>query len=926
MTTVDTDQRLSAPAPAASHGLIGRERECARLSDLIRRVRDGGSETLTLVGEAGIGKSALLSYAGEQAQGLTILSLVGVESEVELTYAGVHQLCTPLLDHIGSIPEPQRVALGTALGLVSGPSPDRFLVGLAVLSLLSEAARMTPVICLVDDLQWLDEASLLTTAFVARRLRAEAVGIVLAHRGSALPAEFDSLPHLRVEGLSDADARTLLNSVVTGPLDEQVQERIIAETRGNPLALHELPLGMKPADIAGGFGLSGLGPLNTRIEQSFRRRLDPMPAATRRLLLIAAAEPGQDALLIWRAAEHLGITAADAEPAVTDNFISFTGQVRFCHPLARSTVYKAALPDERRAAHRALAEATDPLSHPEQRAWHRANAASGLDEDVAAELMRSAERAQARGGRAAAAAFQERAAELTPNPERRAERALIAAKSKFEAGSPERTLRLLAIAQEGSTNASLLARAQLLRAQAVTKLTPGDGTLLLAAAKTLETIDQPLARQTYRDAYYSAQVIGRLGRSDGIADAAEATLASSRPDSVDAHDRVLDGVASIVISGYPAGAPAVLRALAELRTSDARSEATLPWLPFLCRAALDVWDDESVRVLSANMIGYARERGALNVLQIGLILGAGYQMFTGDLAAAQALTEESQLIGEATNIPKPAYGAVMLAAWRGQPEGVDALIKDVTPGAVERGEGQWLTNNGWAEAVLSNGLGQYERALTAAEHGSRYPHELSIANWGMAELVEAAARTGQPERGLEAARRLSEMAEAIGTDWIVGVAARSRALLAEGTTAEDDYRLAIERFGRTPLRMELARAQLVYGEWLRREARRVDAREQLRAAHDLLDRIGAAGFAERARRELSATGEKVQRKAEATAVQLTAQESQIARLAAQGLTNPEIATQIYVSPRTVEWHLRKIFNKLGIASRRDLPKAIEPAR
>ena len=912
----------SAPRAGAAHGLIGRQRECARLSDLLTRIREGSSEALALVGEAGIGKSALLSYVVEHSRGLNIIGVVGVESEMELAYAGVHQLCAPLLKHLDSIPEPQREALSTAFGLSTGRAPDRFLVGLAVLSLLSEAAQQLPVICLVDDLQWLDEASIQTIAFVARRLREEAVGIVVTQRGTTARAELSGLPQLEIHGLSDGDARALLTSVVTGPLDELVRERIVAETRGNPLAIRQLPLGLKSEEMAGGFGLSGLGALNTRIERSFRRRLEPMPGATRRLLLVAAAEPGQDAVLIWRAAEQLGVTPADAQPAIADEFISFSGQVRFCHPLARSTVYKAALPDERRAVHRALAGATDPVANPERRAWHRAQAAPGLDEDVAAELERSAERAQGRGGRAAAAAFQERAAELTPDPEKRAERALIAAKSKFEAGSPERALRLVAIAEAGLTDGTLLARAQLLRAQAMTKLTPGDEDLLLAAARRLEPLDHDLARETYRDAFVTAQIVGRLGRNGRTSDVSRAILANSRPSPGNPYHDILDGLATLIVGGYPAGAHLVREALAGIREAGSSTDDTLPWSPFATRAALDVWDDESVRVLSDQMIGFARERGTLSTLQIGLVIACTYQMFAGDLAYAQVLADESALIGEATNLPKPSYGQAMIAAWRGQQEMMEAVLKNETPTAIERGEGQWLASSGWVESVLNNGLGRYDRAFIAAENGSRYPSELGFSNWATAELVEAAARTGRTEQGVEAARHLSDMAHASNTDWIGGVAARSRALMAEGNAAEDDYLRAIDHLERTGLRTELARALLVYGEWLRRQNRRVDARDRLRRAHTMLDEIGAHGFAERARRELAATGERVASRTPASQAELTPQETQIARLAASGRTNPQIATQMFVSSRTVEWHLRKIFNKLGVASRRELPEAL----
>lgn len=905
-------------------GLLGRESECARLLDLLARVRGGFSSALVLSGEAGIGKSALLAFAAEQAHGFSVISADGVESEMELAYAGLHQLCVPLLDALDRIPAPQREALSTAFGLTAGRTPDRFLIGLAVLSLLSESAKSKPVLCLVDDLQWLDEASTQTISFVARRLRADPIGFVIAVREPVMQDDLPGLTRLAVEGLSDADASALLATAITGPVDDRVRERIIAETRGNPLALLQLPRGLKAEEMAGGFGIYGAGALSTRIEQSFRRRLEPMPAATRRLLLVAAAEPGQDAGVIWRAAERLGAGPDDAEPAIADGFATFGGQVRFCHPLARSTVYKAALADERRAAHRALAGVTDSATDPERRAWHRANAASGLDEDIASDLERSAGLAHARGGRAAAAAFQERAAELTPDPQRRAERALTAAWSKYEAGSPERALRLLAIAEAGSSQDVLRARAQLLRARVTSRLVPRDGAgMLLAAAERLEAFDRTLARETYRDAFYAAQIAGGLGRGATMRTVALATRASRSVRTSDtACDRILDGLATIIVDGYPEGAPKVQEAVAVFRDADLTVEPVLPWLPLVGRLALDVWDMESVRVLSEELIAFARRQGALNVLHTALLLGAAHKLFTGDLTAVQAIADEGALISDVTTIPKPPYGLVLLAAWRGDQDELDGILNEATPSATARGEGQWLTNTGWVLAVLNNGLGRYDRALLAAEQGAQQPSGLSIANWSMVELVEAAARSGRPERAAGAVRHLTEMAEACGTDWIHGVAARARALIAEGPVAETEYAAAIEHLGRTPLRTELARARLVYGEWLRRENRRSDARAQLRQAHAMLEEIGAIAFAERARRELAATGETVHTEARGNQMELTPQELQIARLAAEGRTNSEIATQLFVSPRTIEWHLRKIFGKLRVTSRRDLSGAL----
>lgn len=901
-----------------THDLIGRRRECAHLAELVSVARDGHSQALVLEGDPGIGKTALLDFLKVAAAGCLVIDVAGVESEMELAYAGLHQICIPLLDGLDRVPAPQRDALRTALGVTTGDVPDRFLVGLAVLGLLSEAAEQRPVICLIDDVQWLDRASVQTVGFVARRLGAEAVGIVLAQRTSDDDPDLGRLPHLAIGGLSDVDAQNLLSSLATGPLDERVRDRIVAETRGNPLAVLELTRGLTPDQVAGGFGLSRLGAVSGRVEESFRRRLAALPAATRRLLVVVAAEPGQDAALIWRAARRLGLTPEDAEPASSAGLVDFGGQVRFSHPLVRSTTYRSAQPEERRAAHRALADATDPATDPERRAWHRAHAAPGLDEDVAAELAHSAERAQARGGIAAAAAFRERAAELTPDPRLRGERAVEAARAKFRAGAPARALRLLAMADAAPADERTRARAELVRAQVSSRLEPGQGAPLLAAARRLESIEPELARETYRDAFYAAHVAGRLGQPTALHEVAVA--ARSATDvlrSPNVFDPILGGLAKVLVEGYATGAPVLQRAVAAIRDTDVSSETAFSWLPLACRVAIDLWDDESVGDLSTRMITLARAKGALSVLPTALTLGTGYQVYAGDLSAAAGFADECEAIGEATAISKPPYGPLAVAAWRGLEERVTSIIDQATPEALARGEGQWLTATGWATAVLNNALGRYDRALVAAESGSEHPSELGIANWAIAELIEAAARGGVPDRANAAMGRLSEIAAGCRTDWACGVEARSLAMLTEGEPAEPKYREAIERLSRTRLRTELARAHLVYGEWLRREGRRVDARTQLRLAHDAFTDIGADAFGARARRELLATGETV-RKRSGTDAQLTAQESQIVRLAIRGDTNPEIGTQLFISPRTVEWHLRKVFAKLGVSSRKEL--------
>ena len=907
-------------------GLLGRRRECEVIDDLLATVRTGESRVLVLRGEAGTGKTALLEHLAGSATGFRVARAAGVESEMELAYAGLHQLCAPFAERIERLPGPQRDALGTAFGLRSGDAPNRFLVGLAVLGLLSDVAEENPLLWMVDDIQWLDEASSQALAFVARRLAAESVAMVVATRDPAREHKFVGFDELIVRGLGERDARALLESVLTGPLDERVRDRLVAETRGNPLALLELPRGLTPAEMAGGFGLPyASSPLTTRIEESFRRRLAPLAPDTRMLLLVASAEPAGDPVPVWKALAALGVDPA-ARVAAAD-LVEFGGQVRFRHPLVRSAVYRAASSEERQRAHRALADATDPEVDPDRRAWHRAHATPGPDADVAAELERSAGRAQGRGGLAAAAAFLERAAELTPEPAHRARRALAAAQSKQRAGAPDAALRLLAVAEAGPLAELDQARAQLLHAQVTFAVTRGGDApqLLLEAAKRLEPLDGALARETYLDAFAAALFADQLARGSGVREIAEAVLAAdwseSSRGSPDPCDLLLEGIAVVTIEGYAAGARILTRAVRAFRDEQISDEDALRWLWLACRAARALGDDAGWDELTERQVRLAREAGELSLLPIALAERFSVQLFLGDLVAAAALVVETEAVTEATGSHLAPQGAIALAAWRGDEAEATALIDAQRREVMRRGEGLWLVATEWASAVLFNGLGRYEDALAVAEQAVGHPHELGVSTWVPTELIEAAARSGHPERAAGPLRRLQEISSAAGTDWALGVEARSRALLSEGAVAESLYRDAIVRLGRTRVRPALARAHLLYGEWLRRENRRVDAREQLRIAQSMYAEIGMNGFVERARRERMATGETVRKRSPETRDSLTAQEAQIAKLAAEGCTNPEIGAQLFISPRTVEWHLRKVFAKLGISSRRELPAA-----
>ncbi|MGY4768191.1 helix-turn-helix transcriptional regulator [Kribbella sp. CWNU-51] len=905
-------------------GLLDRRVERAAVDRVFDRARAGDSAVLVVRGEPGIGKTVLLDYAVNRASAsdLRVVRAWGVESEMELAFAGLHQLCVPMLGRLEQLPGPQRDALAVAFGMREGQAPDRFLVGLAVLSLLAVSAEAQPLACVVDDAQWLDRASVQCLAFAARRLLAEPIAFIFAVREPGGDPELAGLPGLTVTGLGSADAGTLLATAISGRLDAEVRDRILAETSGNPLALLQLPRGLGPAQLAGGFWLPDSRPLASRIESSFHRQFESLPGETQRFLLTAAADPTGSMTLLWRAAELQGIPADAASAAEAAGLLELGARVHFGHPLVRSAVYQAASGGDRREAHRALAEATDAEADPDRRAWHRAHAAVGPDEAVAAELQGSAGRAQARGGLAAAAAFLERAAVLTPDLAQRGERALAAAQAKVQAGAFEAAGQLLGMAEAAPLDELQRARVDLLRAQLAFAANRGNDapSLLLRAAKRLEPIDAGLARETYLDALNAALFAGRLASPGGGPQevAAAARAAPRLPHPPRAPDLLLDGLAANCSEGYAAGSPLLRRALRAF-DRETSAEGELRWLWLACTAAIHLWDDARWDTLSARYVRLTRDAGALSELPLALSQRVGALLFAGELASAASLIEEVQVVTEATGSRLAPYGSLALAALRGREAEIFILATATKDEVVQRGEGIGIGLIDWATALLHNGLSHYQNAMQAAETASAYLANVSPSvNWGLVELVEAAARCGLPERAINAVQRLSESTSASGTDWALGVEARSRALVSEGETADRLYLEAIERLGRTRMRVELARAHLVYGEWLRREGRRLDAREQLHVAHDMLADMGMDGFADRARRELLATGETVRKRTVETLTDLTAQEAQIAKLARDGRTNTEIGSQLFISPRTVEWHLGNVFAKLGITSRKNL--------
>ena len=888
------------------------------LCGLVAAAKAGRSQVLVLRGEAGIGKTALLEFLFERAAGCRVGRAVGVESEIELPYAGLHQLCAPHLKKMDQLPGPQHDALGTAFGLRSGSPPDRFLVGLAVLTLLGLVAADRPLICLVDDAQWLDRASLQTLEFVARRLRDAPVAMVFAARASDEDDRLSGLPELAVTGLTGRDAEELLDASIPAALDAAVRERILAESHGNPLALLELPRGRSAAELAfGGVGAAGATPLVHRLEKAFLRRLTPLPAPTRRLLLVAAAEPVGDIPLFWRAVERLGIRPEAAAAAVAAGLIELGDRTRFRHPIVRSAVYRSATPAERREVHRALAHATDPALDPDRRAWHRACAALHPDETVATELEQSAKRALAHGGVAAAAAFLKLSAALTPDPARRVRRALDSAQFKVHAGEFDDAAALLDGTRAAPLDDAARARVDLVRAELSFATNRGDEALplLLAAAATLEPLDAGLARDTYVDALCAALFAGRLTSGPGLQQVAEAVLKAPEPESPRRGDALLDGLAVLFTDGYPQSAPGARRAVRALAGGKLTVAEALRFSWLAAATAASLWDDTCWDVLSRRHLDVVRQTGALSSLPLALNTRCVVQLFCGDLTAAASLADESRAVTELTGSTMAPYGEIGLAALHGREERAEPLIERCLGDAAQRREGIGVNVAQWARAVLYNGLGRYEEAVEAAAQAAADPRELCSPKWALGELVEAAARSGRDRAAAAALERLSALTGASGTDWALGVEASKRALLCAGARADGLHREAIERLSRTLVRVELARAQLLYGEWLRREGRRVDARAQLRAAHEALTAMGVEAFSERARRELLATGETVRKRTAETSTSLTAQEAEIAGLVVDGLTNAEIGATLYLSPRTVQTHLTNLYGKLGVGGR-----------
>ena len=901
--------------------LRGRAAESSRLDSLLTSARAGHSAVVVLRGEAGIGKTALIEHLLATTSDVRALRTAGVESDMELPFAGVHRLVSPLAAGIDELPDPQRRALNTAFGRASGPAPDRFLVGLAVLDLIATASLDSPVVCMIDDAQWLDQVSAQTLSFVARRLLAERVVMLFALR--QMTDELRGLPELEVTGLAVADARDLLDAAVLGRIDARVRDRIVAEARGNPLAILEFPGDLTSADLAGGYHRPDANPVTATVESLYLQRMSTLGDDARLLLALAAAEPIGDPALLARAASGMGIDASAFDAVRSSGLIDVDSRVRFRHPLVRSVAYRDVDADRRHRVHAALARSIDAEADPDRRAWHRALAATEPDESVAEELVHAAERAQQRGGIAATAAFLARAFELTPDPVRRGTRALTAAQAKRRAADFDAAADLVAAAAlaplddlDDARRLHLATQLAFHRRRANDYGPPlADHAATMAeAAQRLAPLDADEADQAFLEALCGLVYAGRVGEPAALADIARAAVRHrDGSDGARPVGLLAAGLARRVVSD-------AATAVAAMRTAaSAITEHTWQWdaFPLALEVTVhEIWDDDAWDRLSTIAVRVATETAALQVLPTALVSRAGAQVMAGDLAAARLSIAEADDISAAIGYAPLRYHKLTLVSWAGNEGETTAMAEAALRDGVQRGEHRAIALSAYAVGVLNNGLGRYQVALAALQPACDYD-DLGIAGWNLSELVECAVRAGRSDVAADALAKLRARTHAAGTPWGSGVSARSAALVADDDAAEPLYRAAIEHLGRSRVKVQLARGHLLYGEWLRRMNRRNDAREQLRLAHDMLRGFGVHAFADRARRELLTLGEKaVKRTRSGTA--LTPQETQVAELAAAGLTNTEIGSQLFISAHTVEWHLSNVYAKLAIRSRRQL--------
>jgi DNA-binding CsgD family transcriptional regulator len=907
--------------------LLGRTDEMAALNQVLATVRDGSSGVLVLRGPAGIGKTALLDWATGQAGDTQVARVVGVESEMDLGFAGLHQVMVPFLDGLERLPPPQRVALNAAFGMVSEGAPDRFLVGLAALTLISEAAVKQPVLCVVDDAQWLDRVSLEVLGFVARRLQADPVGMIFSVRDGERRADpLDGLAQLTVSPLADDVALELLAAAARCPVDQRVGSRIVAQAAGNPLALVEFGGELTADEASGAEPLAEPLRFGGRLDELYRSRMRALPPEAQQLLLVVAADQTGQPDRIWEAAGKLGIAPEVAWLPAMDQLVSWQQAVRFRHPLIRSAVYYAAPTIARRRVHEALAAACDPVRDPDRRAWHLAEATFQPDEQVAAELERSAERARRRGGWASGAAFLERSADLTPDEPQRARRLLGAAEARFVAGEAPAVLDLVERAAARLEDPVVLAQAR--RLEGLSLYAAGDvaraTTVLVDAAMMPGLDDRRLARDILLDAVVAAQFTGSADTARVLGLVSELRLPDDTVPTLT--DLLLDGFAALGEGRHEDGAALLRLAVGPLSGGRPLPDDVLRYFLPVSMAASMMFDDSMWHELEHRWVAELRGRGALAVMLVALVSVAFNQVEEGRFADAEVTIAEGRALSEATGFRAHlglfACAELTVLARRGREAAARALAERMLPQFAADGYGLGVY---WARSALCQleiGLGHYDEALRIAlESGARAGSAV--------DLIEAGTRCGDVATATATLDNLAPRALAAGTPAALGWLALGRAMLAadnatseSGTddntaesSAEAQYQLAIDYLERSRHVPVLARARLLYGEWLRRQRRRRDAREQLSIASEMFTRLGMGAFAERTRVELRAVGELARDQAVAGPGDLTPQELQVARLASEGASNAEIAARLFITASTVEYHLRKVFRKLGITTR-----------
>ena len=906
--------------------LLGREAQTEALRRLVSEARAGVSGVQVLEGGSGVGKTALLEYAQSVGAGMTILRAAGVQPEVDIAYSGLHQLLLPLHDRVDHLPEPYAEALRSAFGLAVSPPRDRFFVGVAALALLSDAAMWEPVLCLIDDVHQLDRASIDALGFAARRLVADRVAvIVVTHEAEPIVA-LEGLARMRLSGLDANAARELLAAVAGGTVDRSVADRIVTDTQGNPLAIVELVPELTRDQLEGLAPLPELLPLGRRLDERGVAKLRALPDQARTLLVLAAADPSGDLSLFWRAAQReYGLSPSSTDLAILERFLSCSPRIRFHHPLMRSGAYYGASGPERRRAHRALAAASDPVRDADRRAWHLGAAAVAPDEAIAQELERSADRARRRGGWASSANFLERAAELSPDDPRRAERLLECAHARLLAGQPGAARTVLRQAVPALSDPASCSRGTRLEGMIDFTLgRPGDAAAtLLTAARMSAAHNVREARDTLLEAFDAAHLAGSFA-SVGVAQVLELVRTLPPDPFPTVADVLLGGFAALLDSGDQAGVAIIRPTLDAVTRDHVMTDDEVSWLPIAWIAALELYDDRAWQVLTARWAEAARMRGTVNALPIGLGRMPHFDVVTGRFAGAERMIAEAKDLAAATaSAARPggyATAEMSALAWRGREAEARSAAATLITELTGLGRGVGIRMVHLALAVLELGLGNYRDALRAGQK-ARGDDPLLHLN-AEPELVEAAVRCGEVEVARAAVERLSSRAQASATDWGLGLMLRSQALLADRQDAEELYCSAIEHLRRTLVVPQLGRSHLLYGEWLRRQRRRRDAREQLRTALDLLSDIGADAFAGRARAELLATGERARKRGAETLDQLTPQEDQIARLASEGASNMEIAMQLFISVPTVAYHLQRAFRKLEITNRASLARAL----